>query len=186
MLKEEEDDEIQEIVYDFKEYTIRCPEDLTTVLGIKYRMLNSGAYRTVVKLVGLPLVVKFPLTDMKCDKKHSEYEFRAVNKILRYKYKYKYRILRKYVPKIYYFNKETGVLIGHYYRPLKGTKKEKNLIANLVSDVVDSTWDGRKIDKNNKCRYGTEDMWDANMALNKSGHVKIIDMGFFYENKGSE
>ena len=172
-----EDAVIQHTVRRFEEYTIRCPEDLMTVLGIKYRLLDSGAYRTVVKLVGLPLVVKFPLTDMKCDKKHSEYEFRAVNKILRYKRKY--RILVKYVPQLYYFNKETGVLVGHYYQPLKGTKKEKNLIANLVSDVVDSTWDGRR-------GHGTEDMWDANMALNKYGHIKIIDMGFFYENKGSE
>ena len=180
MTKEEE--QIQGILYLFNEYTVRCPEDLESVLGLKYKVIDQGAYRKVVKLVGLPLVVKFPLTDEKCDKMHSWYEFRAVQKIL--KYKYKYIILRKYVPKIYYFNKETGVLVGHYYTPLKGTKKEKNLIANLVSDIVDSTWDGRKINKKTKFRYGTEDMWSANMALNKRGHVKIIDMGYFYENRG--
>ena len=177
----EEENEIFSIVRFFKEYTIRCPEDLKNVLGLKYRVIGQGAYRTVVKLVGLPLVVKFPLTDEKCDKRHSEYEFRAANKICRYKRKYK--ILAKYAPQLYYFNKETGVLVGHYYRPLKGTKKEKNLIANLVSDVVDSTWDGRNTNSRGY-RYGTEDMWDANMALNSKGHVKIIDMGYFYKNKG--
>ena len=165
---------IDEVVHTFMERDIIRPKDIQTVGGFKSYSLGSGAYRRVYKLCGIPLVVKFPLTELECDKKHSVLEYKAWGRIIRGQRKYKKLI--PYLPKMYFIDDTTGVLISQYCTPLNHSRMKSyaRQIAAMVGDIVDLTWDGRM--------YGTKDMHYENMGIDEHGQIKIIDMGFFYRN----
>lgn len=136
-------------------------------LGIKAKALESGAYRYACKVVGLPLVLKIPLSNPAA-RRHSEEEIKAVKKINRLK---KYRKLRKYMPDIYFYNPRTGIIGMQYYN----TKSNpyKNRMASLLTDLIEEIWPG--VDE------FSVDIHRSNIAFDADGNIKIIDLGCFTE-----
>jgi len=69
--------------------------------------LGAGAFRTVYRVVGCPLVVKFPMpgTDFVTNKIHTRTELARIKKFKQFRW------MRKYLPRVYYSNPTTGVSI---------------------------------------------------------------------------
>ena len=168
------DRQIDEIVQMFLTQDIIKPKDVLAKTGYRIRLLGTGAYRKVYKFIGLPLVVKFPLTEDERDIQHSVLEFKARELILR-QWK-KYEKLTRYMPDIYFLDDTAGVMLARYYLPLHNSKLRfyEGHIAAMVGDIVDLAWDHKK--------RGTHDTHYENMGVDDSGQVKITDMGFFYQN----
>jgi hypothetical protein len=79
--------------------------------GMRLTFIGCGAFRQVFQIAALPLVVKFPKTDdddLKTCIRHSVIEVRKI-KALR-----EFSILRPHLPKIYYFDKASGVIVMEY------------------------------------------------------------------------
>lgn len=95
----------------------RTPEQFTTAgVPLEKRAIGSGVFREVVKVAGLPLVVKFPLNEGRALNPnyregiaHSQSEVRKINRLK------KLRWMRKYLPKVYYYERASGVLVMHWY-----------------------------------------------------------------------
>jgi hypothetical protein len=82
------------------------PEDFKP-LRIKIKAYEQGAFRAVYRVVGLPLVIKFPKpgTDFAVNKIHTRTELARIKKFRRFRW------MHKYLPKVYYSNPKTGVSV---------------------------------------------------------------------------
>lgn len=84
-------------------------------LPLNKKRLGEGAFRLVYKFVDLPLVVKFPITQdcgsTRSSKYHTTMEVKKVKKLSRFKW------LKWLMPKIYYHDRKTGVMVMQCYEP---------------------------------------------------------------------
>jgi len=136
-------------------------------LGIKTRRIGCGVYRTAHKITGLPVVIKIPATDHQDCRRHSVAEDRAVRSIKRFKV---YAPLKKYMPRIYYCDKSTGIMLVHFYKPIKGS--HGHVLASVINDLIHAIWP-----------YATEgtggvDMHSGNIGMDDA-QPKLIDLGYF-------
>ena len=79
--------------------------------GLRLNKVGEGAFRKAFHIVGLPLIIKFPEEDdgdLRTCIRHSVIEVRKI-KALR-----EFSILRPHLPKIYYFDKTSGVVVMEY------------------------------------------------------------------------
>jgi hypothetical protein len=145
------------------------PEECKTY-GIRLcKYSRSGAYRYVYKVWGLPLVIKFPQNDD--DKIHAIQEWIVYNKL---KFCDRYRKLKKYMPTIYYFNMKTGVSAMRYYKVLGESNwrnsnkydKSRSLLEKRVKKIY---------------KHANDVDNSGNVARDKNGQLKIIDLGCFDE-----
>lgn len=99
-------------------------------IGVKLerKLVGSGVFREVVKVVGLPLVVKFPLAETigqklsyRAGKMHSSSEVRKIQKLR------KIRAMRSYLPTVYYYDTESGIVVMSHHE--KFLVEEDALIA---------------------------------------------------------
>jgi len=151
-------------------------------LGIKCHEISKGygAFRRVYKVRGLDLVFKIPRyttdyeTNISYNIEHARAEYSAVCRIERFK---KYKILRQFMPQIFYFNWDCGIMAMEYYKPLLFTAVGE-AGCNALSALVDSCWNkslGTDICTNNVGLAVDVDRGDYNL--------KLIDLGCFLENK---
>jgi len=127
-------------------------------------------FREVYKVTGLPLVVKFPLCEgdddeasYRAGKHHSTMEVRKIEQL------WKTRWMRKYLPKIYHHDRETGVLVMHYYLDMDKNGKFEGL-SHLVWELI---W--------RKFNVSLGDIHSGNIRsqLNKKGkNLVFIDLGY--------
>jgi hypothetical protein len=155
------------------------PKDVAQVeqaLGLRLRKIGEGVYRTVYKVVGHSLVIKFPIG--KDGKEHSQYEYKAWRDIT--KKNSKYPTLKKYMPEIIHFDRRSGVMVMKYYQSIKKSelKEFSSVITSLMNDVLELGWD--QLSEN-----GCIDIHPYNLVLEKDKYgcqqLKIIDMGYFFE-----
>lgn len=102
-------------------------------LGLKLKHLGSGAFRDVHRIVGVPLVVKFPVGHDGVE--HSTLE---VRKIKHFK---KFYAMRDHMPKVFYFNKKTGILVMQLYEnkpypKISLAEARSEAIHSLISNLV--------------------------------------------------
>ena len=166
---------VKDIVAMFKKHNPLTVRQVEKHAGMKLEELGSGEFRKAFRIVGTDLVVKFPLaTD---DIEHSRVEYQRCHDIMRQP---KWYLLRKYIPKVYHFNPNTGVLIMHYYEPvIEATPK-------IMRDI---TWIQKLVDMvcrdNGIVGFGEEELnWVTdigldNLGVTPDGNYKFIDMGFF-------
>jgi 5-methylthioribose kinase len=103
--------------------------------GLKLQKIGSGLFRTVYRINDLDLVVKFPKKENKSSGLyHSLEEFRRFKQIQRLK---KYKSIQRYLPKIHYFNKKSGVILMPFYRKLPAKEAEiaSNILSKFAEDV---------------------------------------------------
>jgi hypothetical protein len=164
-----------------KDHHPKSPKEFKEKCGMKLMKLGTGLYRSTYKVVGVSVVIKFP--NYMCGVDKSEYhtyrdevyhmisEHRAISKILRCKRKY--RMLKQFVPDVYYFNRKTGVIATEQCVKLRNSdvSMAKDMLVHLVNDIVELTWAAR----------GCTDLHSSNIGVSLSGDLKIIDFGYFYE-----
>ena len=107
------DKDIKKVISLFKKYhPIYWQVQPYCEVDLKY--IGKGSYRQVYQIDNLPIVVKLPLgldADIKECISHSENEMDAINTV-----KKKHKHLIKYLPKIYYYNLDTGIIVMHKYK----------------------------------------------------------------------
>jgi len=149
---------------------INRPENLLEAsnLGLKLVHIGSGSYRKVYRVKDTDLVIKFPeAEDWSCDgKQHSKAEAARIKKL------YKYKSLRPHLPKIYFHDPKSGVLVTKYYE--RYNKKRAEVGAYRCKDI---SWERGLI-----CRMMEEmtgvaiwDLYDDNLRLDNN-EVKFIDI----------
>jgi hypothetical protein len=161
---------IRQVISKLRTYwPITTPEECQSY-GIRLcKTGKSGVYRHVYKVWGLPLVIKFPCTDD--DKVHAIQEWIVYNKL---KYCDKYKKLKKYIPTIYHFNMNTGVSAMRYYRVLGPSNWRQPNHSDEIRDRLQ-----KKVKKIYKHANDVDN--SGNVARDKNGQLKIIDLGCFDE-----
>jgi ribosomal 50S subunit-associated protein YjgA (DUF615 family) len=157
---------ITEIVALFKKHKPNTAK-AATKLGLKLQALGSGLYRRVYVIRGYDLVVKFNAGED--DGEHAAQEVKTVWRVLRYK---KYASIRKYMPKIYYFDKKTGTTLVKKYETFREDFVESGLNAkfDVIEDKVMQLFPDGCCDLHGG-NFGAE--------YTKTGRqvIKIIDLG---------
>lgn len=149
------------------------PEDFKK-LGIRIRPLGVGAFRSVYRVNGVNLVVKFPRpgTDFIINKIHTRTELARIKKFRRFGW------MRKYLPKVYYHNSKTGVSIIEFYddskqmmtRGIWGNSQQQRMQAmcNMAQDLIHRLTGTRMTD-----------ITDENVRVDqKKRVVKLIDLAY--------
>lgn len=161
-MTERKKSQIDELVSRFE--TVR-PKSLAEVEKMKYdlKYIGSGAYRVTYKFGSLPVVIKIP--HRRSGKSHSMAEYRTIRTINRFK---KYKPLKGYMPKVYYFDKKTGIMIMHYYK--KVPKNSSYAIGILMESLTGLVWHHEE----SEC-----DIYGENMGFTEDGCPVITDLGYF-------
>lgn len=138
-------------------------------LKIKLVYIDEGAFRKGYRVSGLPLVVKIPIqtlskSDTRWNKRHSAAEVRKIVKLQ------KFCFMRRHLPKVYYFDGPSGVLIVKYYDNGEG----KNLMCQDENKLEAAfKFTQRRI----RCLTGVSihDISMDNLRMDR-GEVKFIDL----------
>jgi hypothetical protein len=136
-------------------------------LGIRCKLISSGAFRNVYKILTVPLVIKFP----NCDegKEHTLNEVKAVKKINRLR---KYKKLRQFMPEIYHSN-SAGVILMYMYTVLESfTYEYKQVVSGLMFIIIELIYAGEKWDED-------FDVHGGNLGFDEVGNVVFVDLGYF-------
>ena len=98
------------------------------------KFVHAGVFREVYRIVGVPLVVKFPLGDSYSEtsegRKHTNAE---VNRIKRLS---AFPVMRKYLPKVYYHDKTDGIVVMRYYAELGEDWTPDTMINKFIQDLI--------------------------------------------------
>ncbi|PWT76422.1 MAG: hypothetical protein C5B59_06770 [Bacteroidetes bacterium] len=146
------------------------PEEFTEIgVPLEKRKIGSGIFREVIKVKGLPLVVKFPIAESKngrvsyrAGKMHSTVE---VKKIARLR---KFRKLRGHLPTVYYHDRKSGVLVMQYYPAFVNDADTLRALGKMVTKAISH---GTGIE--------VSDIHEENVRMGKtSKHAVLIDLGY--------
>ena len=96
--------------------------------------VHAGVFREVYRIVGVPLVVKFPLGDSYSEtsegRRHTNAE---VNRIKRLS---AFPVMRKYLPKVYYHDKTDGIVVMRHYPELDKDWADDTMVNKFIQDLV--------------------------------------------------
>lgn len=109
--------------------------------------IGDGSFRKVYRIDNLPLVIKFPIGDddtLEVCIEHSQNEMDAVNRIKTDKSLAK---LKKYLPKIYYYDEPNGIILMHEYKGIKADTYKRKACVKAV-DEIESVWKSFDVYKN--------------------------------------
>jgi hypothetical protein len=142
----------------------------TSQLGLKLVHLGTGAFRSVYRIKGTDYVIKFLVENNYLDTEHSRLEVRNIKRLQ------KFRSLRPYLPKIYYYDRKTGVIIMEYYTRYSRRKAKR---PNPTRTYGDTNWEIELIV--NLIRQLTKvnfvDICERNLGIDKNNVVKFLDVG---------
>lgn len=104
-------------------------------LGLSLRRIGQGAFRSVYHVGTLPIVVKIPLPSkskegIRCNRDHSRREAAKYEKLRRFP------LLRPSLPRVYFHDPKTSLLIIEYIEPTgyknKVSPTERKLVASNI------------------------------------------------------
>jgi hypothetical protein len=126
-------------------------------------------FRSAYRIKDTNLVIKFPDPD-ESGEWHSRAEVKTIGRL------YKYKVLRSYLPKIFYFDRRSGVVVMEYYDKYSDRKAGNPHPMRTYGDI---TWERVLIINLIKRLTGEDfgDLYNANLRLDKNKHVKFVDMG---------
>jgi tRNA A-37 threonylcarbamoyl transferase component Bud32 len=146
------------------------PENLITAheLGLRLIHIGSGAFRTVYRIKNTDLVIKFP--DDEDGESHTRTEIKAIERL------YKYKVLRSHLPKVYFYDSKSGVVVMEYYDKYSDHKAGN---PHPMQTHGDTTWERILISKLIRKLTGVDfqDLYNSNLRLDKNQHVKFVDIG---------
>lgn len=141
------------------------PTDIGHLGGLaQFQRLGGGVYRESYEILNLDMVIKFPkYANDKNMIEHSVFEMRAMKKVLASKVRY--LALQRYVPKVFYFDKRTGVIVMEKLQKVQWT--ETDFVTNLLKDIMP--------------HKSSDDVGVGNMGKTAVGQIKISDWGLIGE-----
>ncbi len=132
------------------------------------KFVHAGVFREVYRIVGVPLVVKFPFGDSYLEpsggRKHTNAE---VNRIKRLS---AFPVMRKYLPKVYYHDKTNGIVVMRHYAELVKDGTDDTIINKFIQDLIKDI---------TGIRLG--DVHDGNIRSHNgsnTGRPILIDLGY--------
>ena len=160
------------------------PTDIEFVkkLGYKTRRIGSGLFRSTYSLKYdgkvLPYVVKVPRPDESNDNGDGIVHAQAeIDKIKTIRKSESLSPFHRYLPRIYYFNENTGLLLERRYEKFKNGKGA--LVALMLSNLATDL--GRDGKDDESCHGG--DLHDDNVMYYEDDDNNqvpvIIDLGYF-------
>lgn len=137
--------------------------DIIIRCGLPLRYLSYGKFRIVFEIVGVPLVVKFPLHNRKkkANLHHTDAEISNLRKVRR-SYR-RYDFLQSLVPKVHHYDKASGLVVMDKYRK---PRNQDHIPMRRIRDRLEST------DKT------CGDLFTQNFGVDKDGNLKILDLGY--------
>jgi hypothetical protein len=153
-----------------RKYRPTTPKDFAWAgVPLEDKALGTGAFREVVKVKDCDLVVKFPLNEpefgklynYRWGKLHSTAEVKKIARLSKLPW------MRKYLPKIYYHDHKSGVLVMRYYPPFTGKYSLLGATGILIRDLF------KRATGENMCDYGAENVHDRGDM-----EAVIIDWGY--------
>lgn len=123
-------------------------------VGLRY--MGEGCFRVAFEIIDYPLIVKVPLTNCYSDLHHANEEWCWIEKVQQ---ESKYKSLRKYMPKVYYFDEECGLMVMRKYKQVKFSP-DTNALDKLITQVTGAT---------------EHDVGSSNMGRDSKGNMKILD-----------
>lgn len=124
-------------------------------VGLRY--LGEGCFRAAFEIIDYPLIVKVPLTNCYSDLHHANEEWNWIDKV---QSETKYKALRKYMPKVYYFDEECGLMVMRRYKIEASYTKDVEALDKLVKSVTGATG---------------HDVGSWNVGRDTKGNLKIVD-----------
>lgn len=135
-------------------------------LGFRLAPLGAGLFREVFRISGCDLVVKFPLR-LK-DGSSDEGIGHSVSEIKRIERLKCVPELKMHMPKVFYFNRKTGVIVMQYY-PDINAEDAVDYLGKIVRKLVSRI-----------CGVTMGDIHDGNVKLKRKGWEQLvfIDLGY--------
>lgn len=128
--------------------------------------IGDGAYRTVYRVVGTNVIIKFAgttISGLDDGKRHGAQEYATITNIRKSNLK-RHKELKKHLPVIYHFEPSTGVTVGRYYKLLP------------ESAGIDRAALAKKFTNALKICFGDIDN-TGNVGKDGRGTLKILDAG---------
>ena len=137
-------------------------------------LLGSGAFRVSFKVADLPLVVKFPLCDGLLSKNpdYHEGKWHTTTEVKRIERLSKFPFMRKYLPKIYYHDRKSGVLVMHWYDEFNDDFIRYCSLGNMAADLMYRLTGVKTIDI-----HGGNTR-TSNRLEDEKGRTILIDIGY--------
>jgi hypothetical protein len=126
---------------------------------MKLRFLGKGLFREGFKVVNSDVVVKFPIGYE--GSAHSRQEMRRLRRLK------KEGTLRRYIPEIFYYRAETGVIAMRYYEMFVDFEEQANAIGGMLGTLIPRV-----------TRVNCDDIHTGNIRRGPNGRAILIDLGF--------
>lgn len=105
-------------------------------LGLPVTFIGNGVFREVCKVDGVRLVVKFPIADdpegedFTSGKNHARAEVKRIEKLKGFK------ALRPHLPKIRFYDTESGVLVMDWYEKFVSDDDQMGSVGTLLAKLI--------------------------------------------------
>lgn len=167
---------IKDVVNVVKHTKPRTAAQFSIATGLALEYLGCGMYRKVYRILNSNLVIKFAGRSREC-RKHSKTEANRIYEIMHRK---KWRLLRRYMPKLYYFDFETGVTIMKYYVPTDYEDHRVREDTKWIQMLIEAVCSFNHLEGHEEGSIDWySDIAGVNLGTDKDGNYKFLDMGLF-------
>ena len=118
--------------------------------------VNCGAFRQTYRIWGTGLVIKFPREEWDAIT-HTRDEVKKIRALNEFK------VMRRYLPPVYYYNNRDGVMVTDYYSKVSPPKNLRPMFTELLFAYT-----------------GVEvgDLLGDNIRCKRNGEPVIVDLGY--------
>lgn len=136
-------------------------------IGLPLRYLNAGVFRKVYGIRGVDLVVKIPIIGVESKDAIQSAIRHSAQEVSRVKRLYAVKELRPHLPKIYHYDKKSGVIVMRRYEKVSSVDHAEGL-GMIITKLV------RRI-----CGVKLDDIHSNNIKRKKpdSPDVVFVDLG---------
>jgi hypothetical protein len=119
--------------------------------------VNCGAFRQTYRIWGTGLVIKFPREEWGDAITHTRDEVKKIRALNEFK------VMRRYLPPVYYYNGRDGVMVTDYYSKVSPPKNLRPMFTELLFAYT-----------------GVEvgDLLGDNIRCKRNGEPVIVDLGY--------
>ena len=155
---------LKKIISRMKQYRPMFADEFEQMIGPTLTEIGSGCFREVFHVEGTNVVIKFPMMDEEglSNITHSRREIRRIKQVMRSK---KYKHVRRYVPKMRYYDYSNGILMMQLLFGVGDVPKE---VAKPIQDMLKDTF---------SCISNTPDAESTNLGYDGRGQIKLLDWG---------
>jgi hypothetical protein len=160
-----------------RKFSPKTPFDFAKIgVPLKTKAEGAGVFREAVRARDLSLCVKFPLCDGKMpasgNDDYHEGKWHTTTEVKRIERLRKFPFMRKYLPKIYYHDRKSGVLVMRWYEAFDNDFNAYCSLGNMAADLMYRLTGVKTIDI-----HGGNTR-TSNPNRGEKGRTILIDMGY--------